>query len=110
MILQAKTHMNSIQDSYKRLIEDKEIKVVSFDLFDTLVFRKTFQPSDAFKLFKSSKSLHQCVGKPEQFYFKRIKAEEIARGKLPLEKEDLNLKDIYCELNLPDYDKEILLT
>lgn len=103
------THMNSIQDSYIRLIKNKEIKVVSFDLFDTLVFRKTFKPSDAFKLFKTSKSLDQCVGKPEQFYFKRIKAEEIARQKISLEKEDLNLEDIYNELNLPIYDKESLL-
>lgn len=68
-----------------KLIENS--KVVSFDVFDTLLIRPYVAPTDLFKHME----LHYDA---DGFYDARIKAESVAR-KLNKEKEDVTLDEIY---------------
>jgi FMN phosphatase YigB (HAD superfamily) len=68
-----------------KLIENS--KVVSFDVFDTLLIRPYVVPTDLFKHME----LHYDA---DGFYDARIKAESVAR-KLNKEKEDVTLDEIY---------------
>lgn len=67
-------------------------KVTSFDVFDTALERRVYEPTDIFKLIEKK------VGK--NFFSKRIEAEKKAREKKPF----YNLDDIYEFL--PEFSKE----
>ena len=67
-------------------------KVTSFDVFDTALERRVYEPTDIFKLIEKK------VGK--NFFSKRIEAEKKAREKKPF----YNLDDIYEFL--PEFNKE----
>ena len=72
----------------KRNIEDikrqiDEAEVVSFDLFDTLVYRESGKPESVFKLISDEH---------EGFYKKRLLAERRARKEIPSE---ITIDDIY---------------
>ena len=77
--------------SYKPLNKNKFIKkllkydVISFDIFDTLITRKIYDPDDLFKLMGKKLEI-------EDFLEKRKKAEQKARQEL---KKDVNLDEIY---------------
>lgn len=72
-------------------------KIISFDIFDTLLKRNVMKPSDVFELVEE---IYNSNSENKVINFKkiRIKAESIARMKS--NKEDILLNDIYKELNL----------
>lgn len=64
-------------------------KIVSFDIFDTLVFRPYLKPTDIFNLIERD---HAAIG----FYGARTQAEMVAREKfIKNENEEVTLDEIY---------------
>ena len=86
-------------DEIKQIIEGFDY--VSFDIFDTLLFRSVAKPEDVFYMVEQLYNNHHSQ-KISCFQKKRIKAEKMARAK----KSDMevNLYDIYSFLN---YDNDI---
>ncbi len=64
--------------------------VISFDLFDTLVFRNCSNPADIFAIVE--KKFDKEYGKKSYFYCKRIEAQEKACSTI---KHEISLEDIY---------------
>ncbi len=77
---------------FNKAVQNAE--VVSFDVFDTLIFRKVKRPADI---------LVQISGADSQFVEKRMQAEQEARSGSA--KEDVTISDIYERL-APEYGKE----
>lgn len=46
----SKVNLDSVVARGKRMIDDPDVKVVSFDVFDTLVVRLSYRPQDVFRL------------------------------------------------------------
>jgi len=90
-----------LEKTFINYLENKSIKVISFDIFDTLVYRKTFEPKNVFKKIQQNyNKLH------DSFESVRSLKEDIARQKFL--KEDIHLKDIYSEfLDKEDIEKYI---
>ena len=74
-------------------------KIISFDIFDTLLKRNTIKPIDIFELVEKKYNLKN-KNKICEFKKLRIEAESIARSNS--DKEDILLEDIYKEINLDD--------
>lgn len=66
--------------------------VVSFDIFDTLIVRPFWEPSDLFYLLQSDKCSKEIAQK-------RINAEKKARKKNVSVKDEITLNEIYAELD-----------
>ena len=86
-------------DDIKREITSPKTKYVSFDIFDTLVLRPFFYPTDLFACLsdKLNASLHSYV----DFMRIRFDAEARCRQKVALcmpSKEDINLDEIYATI------------
>lgn len=84
----------------KKAIISSSIKVISFDIFDTLIFRPFYEPTDLFCLLeiKAKNILNVCDGM--NFKQLRIQAENIAREKIKnTNQEEISLDDIYLELS-----------
>ena len=74
------------------------IQVVSFDLYDTLIVRKTGRPENVFG--EIERIIHERQNSHEEFFSKRrIQAERSARKK---KKAEITLDDIYDELRSID--------
>lgn len=73
----------------EKVISD-EIKVVSFDIFDTLLVRPVINPTDLFKLVEYRSGF-------DRFKDMRIIAERSARKKKPFYEDDITFDDIYNE-------------
>lgn len=71
----------------ERLIAQSDI--VSFDIFDTLIYRKCGNYKGVFAL------VAQKMEEPEEFVTDRIRAERIARKK---KKTEITIEDIYAEM------------
>lgn len=74
--------------------EIKNYDIISFDIFDTLIFRPFHNPKDLFRILSEH---HNCLN----FYSERIKAEKEAR-KIKTNKfghYEVTLEEIYKELN-----------
>ena len=69
---------------------------VSFDVFDTLIKRNVYNPSNIFDIIERKTNINR-------FREKRIKAENIARIKSKYE--EITLKDIYNELDIQNKQK-----
>lgn len=83
---------NELFEYLKRKID--ESKVVSFDIFDTLVFRNIQKPRDIFRLLeKAVQEKHKSC----KFFQARINAEKEARKNVP--NGECNLDDIYQALS-----------
>ena len=80
---------------------------VSFDLYDTLIFRTVEVPQDVFRIIpilfneRNEEKINE-----REFYINRIYAERVARSNR--EKEDVNLDEIYRYLEYPSSIKKIL--
>lgn len=72
-------------ETIKRIISQSEIKVVSFDIFDTLLLRPSFEPKDIFHIVASKVDKKYKI----DFISMRWNAEA------ELKSNDLNIKDIY---------------
>ena len=89
-----------------------EIKVVSFDVFDTLIFRTATKPTDVFaEMYKSETCLFPDFINAEDWVNSRTVAERNARNKALKEKgsTEVMLEDIYNELPLAYENREELL-
>ncbi|MCT7584810.1 HAD-IA family hydrolase [Aliarcobacter butzleri] len=88
--------MKSLFDiEFKRCLVNKDIKFISFDIFDTLVFRKVNEPIDIFEIIGNHKDIKNIFGEENSFKELRITAEKVAREK-SLENE-ITLNQIYDE-------------
>lgn len=85
--------MSEKLDKVKERILDKKIKVVSFDIFDTLLVRPVCSPTDLFKIV----GMRSKFGK-RRFQTMRIYAEAQARREKPFNADDITLDDIYAQL------------
>lgn len=95
------THYTKIQllgEDLKRQILDPKIKVVSFDIFDTLVVRPFSKPHDLFTLLAERISSIFNIGDKCNVKQLRIDAEQIARDRLYHNNpsyDDITLDEIY---------------
>lgn len=88
-------------EELKLKILSPDIKIVSFDIFDTLIVRPFFEPTDLFILLESK--VNKILGITDKIRFKelRIEAEKMARIQNKIKNpmyEEINLDDIYNEL------------
>lgn len=90
-----------LTEALKKAIVDKNIRIVSFDVFDTLVYRPFWNPTDLFYLLGQYAEDILEVTDLLDFSTLRIEAEnkarEIAKCKNPA-KEDISLDEIYFVL------------
>lgn len=78
-------------EKIKKIIDNK--KIISFDIFDTLITRNLERPTDLFKLIENK--LERENNKICNFYINRIESEKKAyANKL---KKEINIDDIYLE-------------
>lgn len=81
--------------------EENGIKVVGFDIFDTLIFRTVKQPSDVFiRMYEDNLHLFPEYTNEEDFVSARIYAEKCARKEMQIKRgtTEVSLKDIYTYL------------
>ena len=103
LITKVKTAWNDNLDKIKKEIIKEETKVVSFDIFDTLIMRPFWNPID---LFEFLNDYFRQIAKIEtgiDFSKLRVKAEEILRKKLENDKsskQEITLDEIYKEIML----------
>ena len=93
------------KNSKKIIKRIKKYKYISFDVFDTLIIRKTKSEKDIFKIVEK-KYNEKNKKKINDFYKKRIKCETIARKNTP--KEEINIDDVYAYLNYDNSTKKAL--
>ena len=83
-------------DEIREALTDKDIEVVSFDIFDTLLVRPFYTPADLFELLDAR--VTELLGTIDRIDFKkhRMEAEHIARRRFTQEgREDVTLEEIY---------------
>ena len=92
------TKWNPTLENVKLEICSKDIKYVSFDIFDTLVKRPFFRPTDLFVLL--NKYFREYVGVSGMDFSKiRVYVEELTRERLETENcQDVTLDEIYNTL------------
>ena len=97
-------------EKIKLAICDKNIKYVSFDIFDTLVKRPFFKPTDLFILL--NKYFRQYTNGTSGMDFSKIRVycEQLTRERIENEKcQDVTLEEIYNTIEAEyDIDKEVL--
>lgn len=86
--------MYSLEKKFHNLL--KNVEIVSFDIFDTLLIRPFERPTDLFEHLEK-------LSEKENFCKKRILAERKARAKLKTGEEDIEFDDIYSNI-LPEYE------
>lgn len=100
------------EEEIKLKILNSGIKIVSFDIFDTLIVRPFFEPTDLFILLENK--VNKIMGITDKIRFKelRIEAEKIARDENKLKNpmfEDITLDDIYETIQaLTGFNKECI--
>ena len=82
------------------LMELLEYDVISFDVFDTLIFRKVRKPTDIFYLLEKEQNIPGLAKK-------RIRAEQRARDAKYMRHNtrEVSIEDIYRELDIDGFDK-----
>lgn len=95
------TYTNCNDEEAKLSIIDPAIDVVSFDIFDTLLVRPFFEPTDLFEILSNHVAEYLDLHDKIDFKQLRIDAERIARDKQWQKNsmvEDITLDDIYSSL------------
>lgn len=83
-------------DRWRNIVDEilsDNVKVVSFDIFDTLLVRPVVSPTDLFRLVPGN----DCIS-PSEFTELRIQSEKLARRDIKYPKEDVTLDEIYTKL------------
>ena len=95
---------NRIRISTSELVDKlKKYDVISFDMFDTLVFRAVLNPTNLFQIME----INNCI---DNFSKMRIEAEKVARNKTKKKNFEINIFDIYDEVSkYLDIDKEKMI-
>ena len=88
-------------EEIKKMIVSPEIDVVSFDIFDTLILRPFFYPTDMFTFnadfFHKTLNLKSIVNFPRIRVDSEIHAREAKKLVNPMS-EDVTLDEIYCQM------------
>ncbi len=79
--------------TFKKYLTDNDIKYISFDIFDTLVFRKVNKPTDIFLKMHLNKFVKKLFENASNFKQLRITAEKFARKES--KDEEISIYDIY---------------
>ncbi len=82
----------------KRKIMDDNIKYISFDLFDTLIKRDLFRPTDLFVMLDDYFNKHTNNRNYLYFSQMRINAENECRSELKFPTEEVTINDIYNKI------------
>ncbi|WP_428738514.1 hypothetical protein [Sulfurimonas sp.] len=88
-----------LEKQYLLFLKDPTITTISFDLFETLLFRKVALATDIFKLVGNSQYVLDIFESSETFTQLRIEAEQSARQKYSF-KEEVTIYEIYEQLPL----------
>ncbi len=75
-----------------------KFKVISFDIFDTLLFRPASKPSDIFRIIGNKFYLNQGQFAEHQFTRMRTEAEQEARNCKLNDHDEITLNEIYLQL------------
>jgi len=97
-----------IEQQYLDFLKDENIKVVSFDIFETLVFRKIAKPIDIFKNVGKNSFVKQIFSDSKAFSNYRIAAEKNARANKK-NSQDVTLEEIYSYLPINKEIQKIIL-
>jgi predicted HAD superfamily hydrolase len=88
-----------LEKTFLNYLKTDDIHIISFDIFDTLVFRKQTFPKEVFKTMGE----HSCIKKSffdaTHFMAQRVEAEKKARN-VKRNSEEITLEDIYKQLPL----------
>jgi len=87
-----------LEQAFVGMLEQPDIRVVSFDLFDTLFFRRCATPEQVFRIVGGNESVAHRFGDASTFAHYRRMAEEQARRSSPYE--EVSLSGIYEQLPL----------
>ena len=98
-----------LEKKFIQALEDKKIKVISFDIFETLVFRDVNHPSDIFRNVGEHQFVKKIFDHPDTFKNFRIQAEKKART-LNSKLEDIRLKLIYEQLALTKKEQKKIIS
>lgn len=99
---------NSIlEKKFNQLLDDKNIKVISFDIFETLVFRKVAHHNEIFYKVGEKPFVKNIYNTPEAFQMYRVSAQRAARLH-HTDKNEVTFDEIYNELNLSSIQKETI--
>ncbi|WP_346686692.1 HAD-IA family hydrolase [Megamonas hypermegale] len=99
-------------EELKKKILNPTVKIISFDVFDTLIVRPFLYPTDVFNLLEIF--ANETLNIMDKISFKniRVEAEKLARQKSMLEKpmwEDITLDDIYIVVKeLTNFSEDII--
>lgn len=86
-----------VYEAIKRTICDKDIDIVSFDVFDTLIMRPLAKPDDVFHLMTQKANKILGNGQYLDFHQIRTEAEKECRAFMAMQspREDITIDDIY---------------
>lgn len=90
---------SSLEKRFLKLLQNPEIRVVSFDIFDTLFFRKCGEAKNVFEIMGAHKEVEAIFDTPSVFSLYRQNAEKFAR-RAAIETEEITLAQIYAQLPL----------
>ncbi|MCD4668153.1 MAG: hypothetical protein K8R44_06155, partial [Sulfurimonas sp.] len=88
-----------LEKEYLKYLKNKNIKVISFDIFETLAYRKVKKTTNLFKNIARHKFVKNIFFTKENFVLARVEAEKKAR-KINSKNEDITLNLIYKQLPL----------
>lgn len=97
-----------LEKKYLHYLNNKEIKVISFDIFDTLVFRDVSHPNVIFKQLGKKQYVRKIFEDASTFQKLRVEAESKAR-KENSQLEEITLSLIYDQLPLTSKQKKELI-
>lgn len=93
------TETKLYSEQLKKMILSKEIKVISFDIFDTLIVRPFYEPTDLFSFLEEKVRNILNINDNINFKQTRIQAEHMSRERLRhTNQEEVSLDDIYAVL------------
>ncbi|MFZ9596417.1 MAG: rhamnan synthesis F family protein [Bdellovibrionia bacterium] len=84
--------MNTQNELIKRIINQHQFKIISFDIFDTLLYRPAIFPTDVLSLIREKAQI--SFGKFD-FYSARLNAETKMRAKSKLANDSYSIFEIY---------------
>lgn len=94
-----------LEKKFLDILNNDEIKIVSFDIFDTLFFRKCLLPENIFEIVGKNTYVKKYFDTPSGFKKYRMYAEKNARL-TNKDLQDVTLDLIYKELSIPKKAKE----
>lgn len=93
-----------LEKTFLEYCDNPAIQCISFDVFDTLVFRKVAFPHQVFLSVGEQPMVKEYFDYPENFHQQRVLAEKRARKSTTLN--EVTLDRIYAEFSLPDEIRE----